>query len=164
MVRMVRSLADRTFQPRSVQRSVAGRIPVVDVGVHCELSELVGWRAAGNGALRNDAHSKRGMARRTMFWEVRMSRRAAAGRAELLAKKGHTGRVQNPGGVSENRPACGTAQHTLAVCFVFEKLEKSRKKLVKIWRNLSKIWAKFVQILSKNCESLEKNSKHFSNF
>ena len=47
-----------------------------------------------------------------------------AGRAELLAKRGHIGRVQNPGGVSENRLACGTAQHTLAVCFVFEKLEK----------------------------------------
>ena len=47
-----------------------------------------------------------------------------AGRAQLLAKRGHTGRVQNPAKVSENRPACGTAQHTLAVCFVFEKLEK----------------------------------------
>ena len=68
------------------------------------------------------------------------SRRAAAcGRAELLAQRGHIGRVQNPVKVSENRPACGTAQHTLAVCFVFEKLEKSRKKLVKIWRNLSKL-------------------------
>ena len=63
----------------------------------------------------------------------------AGGRAELLAKKRHTGRVQNPGGVSENRPACGPAQHTLAVCFVFEKLEKSRKNLVKIWRKFSKI-------------------------
>ena len=68
-----------------------------------------------------------------------MSRRAAAGRAELLARRGHTGRVQNPAKVSENRPACGTAQHTLAVCFVFEKLEKSRKNLVKIWRKFSKI-------------------------
>ena len=68
------------------------------------------------------------------------SRRAAAcGRAQLLAKKRHTGRVQNPAKVSENRPACGTAQHTLAVCFVFEKLQRSRKKLVKIWRILSKI-------------------------
>ena len=54
---------------------------------------------------------------------------AACGRAQLLAKGGHTGRVQNSGGVSENRPACGTAQHTLAVCFVFEKF---RKNLVKI--------------------------------
>ena len=73
------------------------------------------------------------------FRFARTSRRAAAGRAELLAKKGHTGRVQNPAKVSENRPACGTAQHTLAVCFVFEKLEKSRKKLAKIQQNLSKI-------------------------
>ena len=76
-------------------------------------------------------------------WGPCWSRRAAAGRAELLAKKGHTGRVQNPAKVSENRPACGTAQHTLAVCFVFEKLEKSRKFLVKIWRKFSKILAKF---------------------
>jgi len=50
--------------------------------------------------------------------------------------------VQNPVKVSENRSACGTAQHTLAVCFLFEKLEKSRKKLVKIWRKFSKILAK----------------------
>ena len=56
---------------------------------------------------------------------VRRRGERPAGRAELLAKKGHTGRVQNPVKVSENRPACGTAQHTLAVCFVFEKLEKS---------------------------------------
>ena len=53
-----------------------------------------------------------------------MSRRAAAklGRAELLAKKRHTGRVQNPGGVSENRPACGTAHHTLHSFALFAKL------------------------------------------
>ena len=88
------------------------------------------------------------------------ARGAAAGRAELLAKKGHTGHVQNPVKVSENRPACGTAQHTLAVCFVFEKLEKSRKFLVKIWRKFSKILANF----GKFCENLEKISKNFSNF
>ena len=63
--------------------------------------------------------------------------------------------MQNPAKVSENRPACGTAQHTLAVCFVFEKLEKSRKFLVKIWRKFSKILAKFWQF----CENLEKISK-----
>ena len=88
------------------------------------------------------------------------SRRAAAGRAELLAKKGHTGRVQNPAKVSENRPACGTAQHTLAVCFVFEKLEKSRKFLVKIWRKFSKILAKFWQFLRK----FRKNQQKFQQF
>ena len=88
------------------------------------------------------------------------SRRAAAGRAELLAKKGHTGRVQNPAKVSENRPACGTAQHTLAVCFVFEKFEKSRKNLVKIWRKFSKILAKFWQ----NLRNLRKNQQKFQQF
>ena len=88
------------------------------------------------------------------------SRRAAAGRAELLAKKGHTGRVQNPAKVSENRPACGTAQHTLAVCFVFEKLEKSRKVLVQIWRKFSKILAKFWQFLRK----FTKNQQKFQQF
>ena len=76
---------------------------------------------------------------------LRTSRRAAAGRAQLLARRGHTGRVQNPAKVSENRPACGTAQHTLAVCFVFEKLEKSRKQLVKISRKFSNILAKFAK-------------------
>ena len=90
----------------------------------------------------------------------RRSRRAAAGRAELLAKKGHTGRVQNPAKVSENRPACGTAQHTLAVCFVFEKLEKSRKFLVKIWRKFSKILANFWQFLRK----FRKNQQKFQQF
>jgi hypothetical protein len=68
--------------------------------------------------------------------------------------------VQNPVKVSENRPACGTAQHTLAVCFLFEKLEKSRKKLVKIWRKFSKLLAKFWQNLRK----LRKNQQNFSNF
>ena len=94
---------------------------------------------------------------------ARRSRRAAAGRAELLAKRGHTGRVQNPAKVSENRPACGTAQHTLAVCFVFEKLEKSRKYLVKIWRKFSKTLAKFClqtqqnfqQFLTRNIEKIK---------
>ena len=95
---------------------------------------------------RSPAWSARGRIRAGLRWtspSVRSSRtssrRAAAGRAELLAKKGHTGHVQNPVKVSENRPACGTAQHTLAVCFVFEKLEKSRKNLAKIQQNLSKI-------------------------
>ena len=74
-------------------------------------------------------------ARKLSFGEDTSRRAAACGRAQLLAKKRHTGRVQNPGGVSENRPACGTAQHTLAVCFVFEKLEKSRKFLVKFGEN-----------------------------
>ena len=83
-----------------------------------------------------------------------------AGRAQLLAKRGHTGRVQNPAKVSENRPACGTAQHTLAVCFVFEKLEKSRKILVKIWRKFSKILAKFWQFLRK----FRKNQQKFQQF
>ena len=89
-----------------------------------------------------------------------ISQRAAAGRAQLLAKKGHTGHVQNPVKVSENRPACGTAQHTLAVCFVFEKLEKSRKFLVKIWRKFSKILAKFWQFLRK----FRKNQQKFQQF
>ena len=66
----------------------------------------------------------------------------------------------NPVKVSENRPACGTAQHTLAVCFVFEKLEKSRKFLVKIWRKFSKILAKFWQFLRK----FRKNQQKFQQF
>ena len=88
------------------------------------------------------------------------SRRAAAGRAELLAKKVHTGHVQNPVKVSENRPACGTAQHTLAVCFVFEKLEKSRKFWLEFGENSATFW----QIFGNFCENLEKISKNFSNF
>ena len=54
--------------------------------------------------------------------------------------------MQNPVKVSENRPACGTAQHTLAVCFVFEKFEKSRKKLLKFGENSAKFWMKTAKI------------------
>ena len=85
------------------------------------------------------------------------SRRAAAGRAQLLAKKGHTGRVQNPVKVSENRPACGTAQHTLAVCFVFEKF----------WKNTEKIWLKFGENsakFSQNLRNFGKKQQQFQQF
>ena len=112
-------------------------------------SLATGLQGARNTAFQGDANIC-----------IPKSRRAAAGRAQLLAKKGHTGRVQNPAKVSENRPACGTAQHTLAVCFVFEKLEKSRKNLVKIWRKFSKILAKFGQIL----RNLRKNQQKFQQF
>ena len=70
--------------------------------------------------------------------------------------------MQNPVKVSENRSACGTAQHTLAVCFVFEKLEKSRKILVKIWRKFRKNLATFWQILRKFRKNQQKNSAIFN--
>ena len=91
------------------------------------------------------------------IWRRTKSRRAAAGRAQLLAKKRHTGRVQNPGGVSENRPACGTAQHTLAVCFVFEKF----------WKNPEIFRLKFGEIsgkFSQNLRSFGKKQQQFQQF
>ena len=96
----------------------------------------------------------------TAAFDAEVAESGRLGRAQLLAKKRHIGRVQNPGGVSENRPACGTAQHTLAVCFVFEKLEKSRKNLAKIQQNFGKILAKFWQ----NLRNFGKKQKKFRKF
>ena len=136
-------------------------------GVHCvNVMPADGPESISNGALleslQSPYRSMKGREAQSLMGRAKklMSRRAAAGRPELLAKKGHTGRVQNPAKVSENRPACGTAQHTLAVCFVFEKLEKSRKFLVKIWRKFSKILAKFWQFLRK----FRKNQQKFQQF
>ena len=81
------------------------------------------------------------------------SRRAAAGRAELLAKWQHTDRLQNPAKLRRFRIRGGIIRN-------FRKMlhfGKIPKKIGQIWRKFSKIVAKFAKFWKKN-------SKNFSNF
>ena len=86
------------------------------------------------------------------------SRRAAAGRAQLLAKSAHAGHLRLPA-------------EPLEVAEKFGKLPRRRisefKKNAAFWKNPEKIWsnlAKIQQNSGKICDCLGKNSKKFSNF
>ena len=90
------------------------------------------------------------------------SRRAAAGRAELLAKKRHTDRLQNPAKLRRFRIGGGGDRGRIG-----GRIIRDFRKMLhfgKIPKKFGQIWRKFSKILAKFANFWEKNSKNFSNF
>ena len=140
-----------------MRRRGSNFFPSSDAACCSNLCDMVPFSVFWNHLLTANQFSTKTVARLEDLRRAVISRRAAAGRAQLLARRGHIGRVQNPAEVSENRPACGTAQHTLAVCFVFEKFWKNPEIFrLKFGENSAKF--------SQNLRNFGKNSNNFSNF
>ena len=92
-----------------------------------------------------------------MGTDIQTSRRAAAGRAELLAKSAHAGHLRLPAEpleVAENSGNSKGSEFGISEkCCI---LEKSRKNLVKFGENSATFW--------QNLRNFGKNSKKFSKF
>ena len=86
------------------------------------------------------------------------SRRAAAGRAQLLAKSAHAGHLRLPAEPLEVAEKFGKLQRL--------GIRNFRKMLHfgKIPKKFGQIWRKFSKILAKIAKFWKKNSKTFSNF
>ena len=85
---------------------------------------------------------------------VKKSRRAAAGRAELLAKKRHTDRLQNPAKLRRFWIRGGDKGRIIRDFRKMLHFGKIPKKFGQIWRKFSKILAKIAKFWKKTAKKI----------